>query len=83
MAPAMASTGTLPLVGGIAVAAVLSAGAVFAVAQAGCDEPGSYRQQDGVVELIGGCVQAEDLPVSPEAQDGIPPHNTTGTSVAP
>ncbi|MBB5067330.1 hypothetical protein BJ969_000418 [Saccharopolyspora gloriosae] len=71
----MASTGTLSLVGGIALATVLSAAAVFAVAQSGCDDPGTYRERDGVVELIGGCVQAEDLPVTPAPQLGDAPHS--------
>ncbi|MFR9729985.1 hypothetical protein ACL03H_12205 [Saccharopolyspora sp. MS10] len=66
----MASAGALPLAGGVAAAAILSATAVFAVSQAGCEDPGSYRQRDGVVELIGGCVRAEDLPVGPAPRLG-------------
>lgn len=54
-----------PLVAGIATAAALSGAAVFAVLQSGCDEPGSYRSHDGVVELIGGCLKPDDLPVNP------------------
>ncbi|MGW0890653.1 hypothetical protein [Saccharopolyspora sp. NPDC002578] len=82
----MASTGTLSLVGGVALATVLSAAAVFAVAQSGCDDPGTYRERDGVVELIGGCVQAEDLPVTPAPQLGDAPHSPpadTDPSIAP
>ncbi|PKW14351.1 hypothetical protein [Saccharopolyspora spinosa] len=54
-----------PLVTGLVTAAALSGVAVFAVLQSGCDEPGSYRSQDGVVELIGGCLKPDDLPVNP------------------
>ncbi|MBB5153492.1 hypothetical protein [Saccharopolyspora phatthalungensis] len=54
-----------PLVTGIVTATALSGAAVLAVLQSGCDEPGSYHSHDGVVELIGGCLQPGDLPVSP------------------
>ncbi|WP_243789946.1 hypothetical protein [Saccharopolyspora gloriosae] len=80
------ATETFPLVGGITVATVLSAAAVFAVAQTGCDDPGSYRERDGVVELIGGCVQPEDLPVTPAPQLEDSPHSLptdTDPSIAP
>ncbi|MGW1676493.1 hypothetical protein [Saccharopolyspora sp. NPDC002376] len=55
----------LPLVTGVATAAALSGAAVFAVLQSGCDDPGAYRVRDDVVELIGGCLQPDDLPISP------------------
>lgn len=55
----------LPLVTGVVTAAALSGAAVFAVLQSGCEDPGSYRVRDDVVELIGGCLKPDDLPVSP------------------
>ena len=61
-----AKAGTIPLVTGLAAATVLSGSALFAVVRSGCDDPGRYEERGGVVELIGGCVSAEDLPVSPE-----------------
>lgn len=59
------SSGTVPLVTGITTAAVLSGLAIITVAHAGCDNPGAYQPHNGVVELIGGCVAREDLPLVP------------------
>ncbi|QUH00176.1 hypothetical protein HUO13_04540 [Saccharopolyspora erythraea] len=81
MARLTATTGTLPLLSGLAAATALSGLAIFAVVQSGCDDPGSYRPRDGVLELVGGCVQPDDLPVSPQlpAQD---PGSLGGTQPA-
>ncbi|TDD36940.1 hypothetical protein E1288_41155 [Saccharopolyspora elongata] len=65
MARLMPTNGAFPQVTGFVTAAALSGAAVFAVLQSGCDEPGSYRSRDGVVELIGGCLKPDDLPVNP------------------
>jgi hypothetical protein len=73
MARLVPATGTIPLVTGIAVATALSGAAVFTVVRSGCDEPGSYRTRDGVVELIGGCLTPDDLPVTPQHQPGFTP----------
>ncbi|GAA4612642.1 hypothetical protein [Saccharopolyspora hordei] len=54
----------LPLVTGFATAAALSGAAVLAVLQSGCDDPGTYLVRDDVVELIGGCLEPDDLPVT-------------------
>ncbi|CAM00237.1 hypothetical protein A8924_1297 [Saccharopolyspora erythraea NRRL 2338] len=64
MARLTATTGTLPLISGLAAATALSGLAIFAVVQSGCDDPGSYRTRDGALELVGGCVQPDDLPVN-------------------
>jgi len=65
------STGAL--VRGVAVAALLAGGAVLVVAQTGCDDPGSYAQHDdGVVELVGGCLGPEDLVVAPDDPNDDP-----------
>lgn len=50
---------------GFAGAVVLSSAAVVAVLHAGCEEPGSLLVREDVVELVGGCVRADDLPVAP------------------
>lgn len=68
MARLTSATGTIPLVTGIVTATALSGAAVFTVVGAGCDDPGRYRPHGGVVELIGGCITREDLPVVPARQ---------------
>lgn len=70
--PTLAS-GAVPLVTGIATATVLSGAAVFTVAHAGCEHPGIYRVHNGVVELVGGCVTPEDIPVAPEKSPASSP----------
>ncbi|SHG54981.1 hypothetical protein [Streptoalloteichus hindustanus] len=54
-------TGTTPLVASLAAAVALAGAAVFTVARAGCADPGRYVSRDGVVELVGGCVDHGDL----------------------
>ncbi|MCI2421592.1 hypothetical protein MOQ72_29580 [Saccharopolyspora sp. K220] len=66
-----------PLVTGIVTAAALSGAAVLAVLNSGCDEPGVYRAEDGVVELIGGCLKSDDLPVSPRHPTEVRPLGST------
>ena len=51
---------------GVATATVLSGVAVITVTHSGCQDPGSYEAHDGVVELIGGCVQPGDVDVTPQ-----------------
>ncbi|KAA2263239.1 hypothetical protein F0L68_10490 [Solihabitans fulvus] len=55
----------LPLIGALTTAAALTGAAVFTVAQAGCSDPGHYVKRDGVVELVGGCLDHRDLPPAP------------------
>lgn len=52
--------GTLPLLAGITSALVLTGAAVYTVGQAAC-EPGQYVRQDRHVELVGGCVDGDEL----------------------
>ncbi len=62
----------LPLITGIAAATALSGAAVLAVAHSGCQDPGAYRSRDdGVVELIGGCLQPDDLPITPQPRSEL------------
>ena len=50
-------------VAAVTVAATALAGvAVFTVSNAGCADPGRYVQHGGHVELVGGCVDPQDLP---------------------
>ena len=56
----------VPLATGLLTAAALSGAAALAVLQSGCEDPGSYREHDGVIELVGGCLQPSDLPVAPQ-----------------
>ncbi|GAA2812351.1 hypothetical protein [Saccharopolyspora taberi] len=81
MARLTPSTGNLPLLSGLAVATALSGIAVFTAVHGGCDDPGSYRPREGGFELVGGCLQPDDLPVAPR----LPEHGqgATETDVAP
>lgn len=84
MAPLTHSRSALGLVTGFTVAAALSGGAVLTVANSGCDDPGSYQFRDGVVELVGGCLQPGDLPVRPaHAEESPQPLVSTDPAVAP
>ena len=61
-------------VAAVTVAATALAGvAVFTVSNAGCADPGRYVQHAGHVELVGGCVDARDLPKPPGAVDNQAP----------
>jgi hypothetical protein len=65
----MAGTRTGPegwsVVVSVLVAAALAAIAVVTVERAGCDDPGRYVVGSRGYELVGGCVEPGDLPVSP------------------
>lgn len=66
MARLTPATSTIPLVTGVATATALTGAAVLTVLHAGCEDPGAYRfDRAGVVELVGGCITAEDIPVTP------------------
>ena len=79
---AQPSTGAVPLLTGMITAAALSGAAVLAVFSSGCDDPGTYFEHDGVVELIGGCLQPSDLPVTPRDPAATPAHGSTDPSLA-
>lgn len=53
----------MPVAVTTAVAALLACAAVITANQAACDEPGSYVFAPGGVELVGGCLRGDDLPV--------------------
>jgi hypothetical protein len=55
------------------VAALLACAAVVTANQAGCDEPGSYVIAPGGVQLVGGCLRSDDLPVAPPVPEQSAP----------
>jgi hypothetical protein len=64
--------GVVPLVGALAVAVALAGVAVFSASNAGCASPGEYVQRDGYVELVGSCLDPQDLPPAPAIRQGQP-----------
>ncbi|GAB3284176.1 hypothetical protein [Parasphingorhabdus pacifica] len=84
MAPLTPSTGAFGFAFGIATAAILSGGAITAVLQSGCDDPGAYHFRSGIVELAGSCVQPDDFPVPAERPDTSPrPLGSADATLAP
>ncbi len=55
----------MPLAATAAVAAMLTGAAAITVDQAGCDEPGTWVFTAEGPQLVGGCLDSEDLPVAP------------------
>jgi hypothetical protein len=54
------------------VAAAMATIAFLTVHQAGCHDPGRYLARDDGYELVGGCIEANDLPIAPEITP-VPP----------
>jgi hypothetical protein len=68
-------TSALALASSVVVSAGLIGAAFFTVQHAGCDSPGHLAAgEDGVVQLVGGCVSAEDLvvPGAPASPATVP-----------
>ncbi|MEV4057470.1 hypothetical protein AB0J55_40230 [Amycolatopsis sp. NPDC049688] len=63
-ARATRSAGLLPLVIGVASAAALTGAAYLTVDSASCGAPAQYIRHDSHVELVGGCVDGSNLPVT-------------------
>ena len=61
-----------PLAVTAAAAAALTGAALVTVESAGCADPGRYVQQGPSVELVGGCLEPDDLPVAPPPVDHLP-----------
>ncbi len=81
MARLASAADTVPLITGLAVATVLSGAAVFTVVSSGCDQPGRYQTRaDGMVELVGGCLTSNDLPVVPQQRSAQMPPPPTARS---
>jgi hypothetical protein len=57
--------GALPLAGASIATLALAGVAVFAVNHAGCADSGRYVTHDGVVELVGSCLDPAQLPPAP------------------
>jgi hypothetical protein len=65
--------GALPLAGATLAAVALGGVAVFSVHQASCADPGRYVQHDdGQVELVGSCVDPDQLPPAPDTHQDVP-----------
>lgn len=47
------------------VAGMLTGAAAVTVDQAGCDEPGTWVVASDRAQLVGGCLDREELPVAP------------------
>lgn len=62
-------TGIFPVAAVAVAASALTAGAFFSVAQAGCTSPAHYVRTGNHVELVGGCVGADDLPAGTHHTD--------------
>ncbi|HEY6424527.1 MAG TPA: hypothetical protein VIY28_15025 [Pseudonocardiaceae bacterium] len=63
----------MPVVVTAAVAALLAGAAVVTAEGAGCDQPGRYVRVAGGVQLVGGCLNSDDLPVAPPPVEQPPP----------
>jgi hypothetical protein len=55
----------LPVVVTAGVAALLAVAAAITADRAGCAEPGSYVRTPSGIQLVGGCLNSADLPVTP------------------
>ncbi|MFB9907248.1 hypothetical protein [Allokutzneria oryzae] len=65
MAHMTRSGGTLSLVAALAAAGALTFTAVYTVVQTSCTDQGEIVQRGAVLELVGGCVEHDDLPAGP------------------
>jgi|GEM_PF-4692581 len=71
--------GALPVVAGLAAALTLSGAAVYTVEAMPCDNAGQYVRHANSTELIGGCVNGDQLPGAP-TQDPDEPDSTSATT---
>ncbi|MGH3917252.1 MAG: hypothetical protein ACRDTC_28140 [Pseudonocardiaceae bacterium] len=55
------------------VVGLLTGAAVVTANEAACDEPGRYVLAPGGVQLVGGCLPPEELPVAPPRDEQLPP----------
>jgi hypothetical protein len=62
MALVARATGVLPLVCAVLTAAALTGAAVFTVEQTSCPAPSHYVRDSGQVQLVGGCLNNDELP---------------------
>ena len=70
-----AGTGAWSVVVSLLVVAAMTTIAVVTVARAGCENPGRYVVGAGGYELVGGCIEPDDLPVT-AATSPTPPVST-------
>ena len=80
MARGTRSTGAVALASAAAAALTLAGVAVFTVTSAGCANAGEYVQNGTQIELVGGCLEADDLPPAPTTT-GHEPGGDPGTGI--
>ena len=68
----------MPLLVTTAVAVGLACAAIVTADQAGCDDPGRYVPAPGGVQLVGGCLHGDDLPVAPPVPSPQQPAEPVG-----
>lgn len=71
--------GVLPVVAGLASALALSGAAVYTVESVPCDDGGQYVRHAHSTELIGGCVDGNQLPNAPGEDHGTPGEQNTAS----
>jgi hypothetical protein len=67
----------------LVVAAAMAAIAFVTVQQAGCHDPGRYVARGDGYELIGGCVEPDDLPIAPDTLPTQAPAPDTRSPLRP
>jgi hypothetical protein len=67
----------------LVVAAAMAAIAFVTVQQAGCHDPGRYVARGDGYELIGGCVEPDDLPIAPDTAPTQPSAPDTRSPLRP
>ncbi len=68
----------MPIAVTTAVAVGLACAAIVTADQAACDDPGRYVLAPGGVQLVGGCLRSDDLPVAPPAPSPPRPAEPVG-----
>ncbi|WP_233573623.1 hypothetical protein [Amycolatopsis panacis] len=81
------SGGLVPLVAGIVSAAALAGAAYVTVDAAGCGSQPQYIRHDSHTELVGSCVDGNELPTAPANREAAPhaahQHGTQPSSYRP
>jgi hypothetical protein len=65
------------------VAVAMATIAFITVHQAGCPDPGRYIVRDDGYELVGGCLEPTDLPISPDFTPAPPTTSDTRSPYRP
>ncbi|OLR90033.1 hypothetical protein [Actinokineospora bangkokensis] len=84
MARGTRSTGAVAVASAAAAALTLAAVAFFTVSSAGCADAGEYVQRGPDIELVGSCLDTQDLPAAPQppaAPDHHAPAGDPGSGI--